>query len=325
MWKSCLLAIVLLVGGYIFEKQQLDALKIPFSAAMAALLTFGLTLSVLGLAGLPQTFKDWNRELSDISTWENGQLVTVTGRLRPASQTLKAPASRRDCLRYEYKAVAAGDQSSDEPPASKLWGVDACDGELVMPSGTVRVTGFAPLEKFSAASYGGDAYLPDAASFLARRKWKTTPKLSWDLLLNPATILGNEKGEWESDVATEGAKAELFDGLGAGSMSESQLLQRLRKRNWVFEERIVPPHSDVKLRGRFRAGKRVLDINFGIRESGTFIEPAVPGEKPSTNQTGALVNLALIVAGTVGLHYVFYSHRGQLFWNLLRWLEVDVR
>lgn len=324
MLKGCLFAIAVLAGSYYAELYFLEPLRLPFAAALAPILALGVTLSATGIYGLPQSLRDWKREVGDIGSWRDGDMVQVIGRLKAVGQPLKAPASQRDALLYEYSITSANEKPDAEsgPPASRLRGLDACDCLLITDKGSVRVSGFTPLQKFEASSFGGEAYLPQTAKFILSRKWRPTPKLSWDMVSNPALLVGSTSGEWEGDVATEEAEAKLLKGLpDKGERGEAQLLNRLRGGNWVVEERIVPPFAMVKLRGRYKQATQTLDINLSIKDALSVIEPARPDEKPKSEKIPALINLTLILGATLAAHYAVYTENGKLYTDFLRWLR----
>jgi hypothetical protein len=322
--KGCILAIVALVGAYYAETIFLDPLHLPFAGALAPILALGVTLSITGIYGLPQSLRDWKREVADIATWSDGDMVQVIGRLKAIGQPLKAPASQRDALLYEYNITSENNKPDpgEGAPSSKLWGLDACDCMIVTENGSVRVTGFSPLQKFDASTFGGEAYLPQTAKFILGRKWRSRPKLSWDIIANPALIVGNENGEWEGDVATEEAEVKLLKGLpDKGERGEAQLLNRLRGGNWVVEERIVPPFARVKLRGRYKKESQTLDINLSIKDAVSVIEPAGVEERPKSEKIPAIVNLALILAATIAAHYAVYNESGKIYVDFIKWLR----
>lgn len=324
MLKGCILAIIVLAGAYYAESYLLGPMHLPFTTALAPILALGVTLSVTGIYGLPQSMRGWKKEVGDIAGWNDGDMVQVIGRLKAVGQPLKAPASQRDALIYEYNITSEKDRpnSEDGPPTCKLWGLDACDCVLLTDNGSVKVTGFAPLQQFEASTFGGEAYLPQTAKFIIGRKWSARPKLSWDLIANPALIVGSKTGEWEGDVATEEADEKLLKGLAdKGERGEAQLLNRLRGGNWVVEERIVPPFAYVKLRGRYKKDLQALDINLSIKDAVGGIEPAKPGEKASSEKVPALINLALIVAATIAAHYAIYNENGKIYSDFIKWLR----
>lgn len=321
MWKGCLLAIGLLVGAYFAEVHFLGPLQLPFAEALAPALALGVTLSLMTLYGLPQSLRSWKTSVGDQSQWRDGEVIQVVGRLQAEGKPLKAPVSGRDALLYEYRALRKQDQAAgrEGPVECKLMGVDSCPCRLSTQNGSLRVSGFAPLQSFETTSYGGEAYLPQAARFILSRKWRPRPKLSWDLLKNPAKMVGNSEGEWEGDVATPEAEEKLLRGLAdQGSRGEEQLLHRLRGGNWIFEEQIVPPFAHVKLRGTYRQATQSLDINLSFQDAISSIEPAQADEKVASPLVSTLLFLVFKVGTTVLLHYVVYAENGKLYRELLR-------
>lgn len=325
MLKGCLLTIVVLAGAYYAELHLLQPLLLPYAQVLAPFLALGVALSVMGIYGLPERIQDWKKGSADISTWKDGHTIQVAGRLKAIGQPLKAPASQRDALLYEYSITSANENPdpSSGLPASRLRGLDACDCELIMNSGRIRVTGFAPLHEFEASKFGGEAYLPQTAKFILSRKWRPTPKLSWDLISNPALLVGSTNGEWEGDIASEEAEAKLLKGLpDKGERGQAQLLNRLRGGNWVVEERIVPPFAFVKLKGRYNQATQSLDINLNFKDSLSVIEPASPEEELKTDRIPAIIQLASKLVSTIAGHYAVYDDKGKLYKDFIQWLGV---
>ncbi len=326
MLRGCLLVIVVLAGAYFAEAHFLAPLQLRFAEVLAPLLALGVTLSVSGLYGLPRSLRGWKKEIADIGSWEDGQVVQVIGRIKAAGKPLKAPVSGRDALIYEYNATAENYKRSgnDRPPDHKLHGMDACDCEIVTENGSVRVTGFTPLHGYEFSKFGGDAYLPAAAKFILGRKWTRTPDVSWEMIANPALLVGNKTGEWEGDVATEMAEDRLLKGLPKDrEAAERQLLDRLRGGNWIFEEKILPPFTYVKLRGRYRTATNAIDINFSLKDALSSIEPAQQGDQPKTEKARAILNWLVITAVTMGLHYAVYHEGGRIYKDFIQWLRVE--
>lgn len=325
MLKGCLFTIVVLAGAYYAELHLLQPLLLPYAQVLAPFLALGVALSVMGIYGLPERIQGWKKGSADISTWKDGDTIQVAGRLKAIGQPLKAPASQRDALLYEYSITSANENPdpSSGLPASRLRGLDACDCELIMNSGRIRVTGFAPLHEFEASKFGGEAYLPQTAKFILSRKWRPTPKLSWDLISNPALLVGSTNGEWEGDIASEEAEAKLLKGLpDKGERGQAQLLNRLRGGNWVVEERIVPPFAFVKLKGRYNQATQSLDINLNFKDSLSVIEPASPEEKPSSDRIPAIVQLTFNLVTTIAGHYAVYNENGKLYKDFIQWLGI---
>ncbi len=326
MLKGCLLTIIILAGAYFVELRLLEPMQLPFAPLLAPCLAFGVALSIMGIYGLPQRLQGWKKEAADMGSWKDGDTIQISGRLKAVGQPLKAPASQRDALLYEYKITSANenpDPGGGGQPASQLRGLDACDCTLIMNNGSIRVTGFAPLQAFDVSKFGGEAYLPQTAKFILSRKWRPTPKLSWDLISNPALLVGSSSGEWEGDIATEEAEAKLLKGLpDKGERGEAQLLNRLRGGNWVVEERIVPPFAFVKIRGRYKQATQSLDINLSFKDSLSVIEPASPEEKASSDRFPAIMQLTFNLATTIAGHYAVYNENGKLYKDFIRWLGV---
>lgn len=260
--RGCLIPLAIFGIAYFLEKRYFDANQLPFPAAAAGILAFILTIAIGGILEMPNTYRKWAGPPPDLSAWQDGQIVQLSGRLKPAGQPLKAPFSRRPAVGYQYYAyVPAPHNANDDIPSARMRGNALGPCELGWNGGSIRVEGIAPLDAFPQDKFAGESIAAAVKEHVAKTQW-TVP-----------SVFSAET--WSAtNIWTEEAKRLLVSSSSLG--------------NWRYEERIIPPFAEVALVGTYRADPPRIDIQAGVMKAEHEIRPGKIG-------AGATVSFVLSV------------------------------
>ncbi len=293
--RGCLLPLAIFGIVYIFEKRHLDSQQLPFAGVGAAILAFVLMIAIGGLFEMPNTYRKWAGPAADLASWNDGELVRVSGRLKPLGATLKAPFSQRPAVAYEYYGYAWElSYRDDSIPSARMRGTALGPCEVALGGASIRVEGIAPLKAFPQDRFAAPSVGAAVREHVKRTRWSV-----------PSVF---DTASWDAnDIWTEDARARHAQDPAPG--------------DWRYEERIIPPFADVTIVGTYRANPPRIDIQRGIMTAEHEIGPRAS----NTAATAGFVLTVLfqglaMIAGAAGL-WVVHAGGGSKYRALLQSVE----
>jgi hypothetical protein len=293
--RGCLIPLAIFGAVYFFEKRHFDAQQLPFGGVAAGILAFVLMIAIGGLFEMPNTYRKWAGPPADLGSWKDGEIVRVSGRLKPVGQALKAPFSQRPAVAYEYYGYAWEPSYRDESiPSARMRGIALGPCELGLGGASIRVEGIAPLKAFTQDRFAAPGVGAAVREHVKRTRWSV-----------PSVF---DTASWEAnDIWTEDARARHAQDPAQG--------------DWRYEERIIPPFADVTIVGTYRANPPRIDIQRGIMTAEHEIGPRA-------SNAGSTVGFALtvlfqvlaMIAGAAGL-WLVHAGGGSRYRALLQSVE----
>ncbi|MFZ5484391.1 MAG: hypothetical protein ACOZB0_09185 [Pseudomonadota bacterium] len=315
MLRGCLALMLLYAVAVVLEYRWADAL--PFGGTVAVVLGLGVTLSLASVQGLAQAWRLRDRPQTDVSRWQDGQCIRISGTLVPTGPVPRAPFSERPAIYCAYAGRSHDNEVGDASRQVAHWrGQWAVPCALQTASAALAVLGVPALREVPETQFRGRAYLPQAARHLANTDWQVTPELAD--LPRVASMMSEGLAGLPAHVINRAALGAL--GLRIGETSEAELLDRIDPDHWLFSERVVEPATQVTLVGTYRAHPPAIDINLAAATSDHALHLGDAGQVARRHWRSTLGFVAVLGGLTLAAHYAVYGDNGAWYRAALRGL-----
>ncbi len=297
---GCLWLIALFGAAAVLTGRQVQALGLPQPWLFACLLALGVTLSLGSLQGVWLAWRQRGQPQAAEADLRDGALVRLSGVLQAEGQPLHAPISGREALFLRFDGTAPEVDRDHGGTRRPHWrGLHSAPCHLRSGPRRLVLRGFPTLRHIAEQQFSGPEHHPAAARLLAQTPWQIEPDLLAVDLHDAAQDMA--AGTGPLNVINRRALQRLQ--MEIGRTPQTELMQRLADRPWVFRERIVPPGIPVTVVGTYRAAQGVLDVGYGPQSPGHEIfmgEAAVLARQQFWVALG--IAAALWVATVAGLY-----------------------
>jgi hypothetical protein len=335
MWTGCIFFLLLFLAAFGVEWFLLPQAAEPYRWQFSLALAFLVTLALSNLWGLLHALGRLRLVSRDPSRWQDGERVAVSGEIRPLRHSLKAPASGRDVVVYEFQVLRPDYNAKNtrtQHGELTSYGMAPCG--IYTGASMVRLIGFPKLTAFPPQSFTSDAHRQRVAPYIASRHWVRRGRSIGDAIDHLQGIYNSPTESMEEHfarpdgvlaiptLADHGAPAATQRQPVDASLADRILAELVSRAIWM-RELVIEAGSTVTAFGVYRANLMAVEVSAPLHDVDRGVYPGAAGRVIGGLAAKALLTLLVMLAITGGAHYAALANDGELLRRFTAFLETS--
>lgn len=262
MKAGCLFILAVMVGSYFGYRELLKGTEFEDQYWLPVVLGVLVGFVIANIQGIFVALKQRSVLNKPRTSWTDGELVGISGRIQAARSPITSPFSGKSAVigEYEIKYRRTGKDQTDLGVYSGFYMVPC---SITSNYGSVKLIGFPILNEINTSSlYEEGQYWQSVGAYLASCKFQKRSANPIEAIKQLNSILTDDDGELRADYMQDHADLHLDD---AGQpASAEQIAETLASGRYYFEEKMIPNGEVVTAFGTYKAMKQVIDIGSGL-------------------------------------------------------------
>lgn len=320
--NGCLFMLLAWGGSAYFFWTRLDP-QLEARIWIAIGLGLAVTLVLGQILALLTSIKKLAVSGKSVETWKDGELVGISGAIRPKGFAITAPASGTQAVIVEYELERRVRRKTSK--GSETSYTKDISGFLMAPCGIqtkrgmVRLHGFPMMNHFSSKHYSDPAHFERMSEYLANTTYEPVTANPMKAIKELSAVYSDEDGDVlknfvhshslvRPDEWLQAAQVEDIDTEGDSERQNSikeRLLQDLSMNSYHVTEKIVPVGMEVTAFGTYNERAKAVDIGSGLKFATHSLQP---GELSAVARKGVIKSIfGLIFWSAVALTATYFA------------------
>lgn len=230
-------------------------------------LSFGYgCLCVLAFVNLWGIVQAWQKKRSfglPRSSWKDGNMVGVTGKIRALKAPIMAPFSKQEAVMVDYSIMFP--RGIDSPSDNRLcFGIMRTPCAVEFEGQSYKIQGMPVLTELKVQVLSPQTSFPAALEFVSAAEYQPMLNDPTEVDRAVSAAYKDSDGDIQTHFAVPDYKLLVVDKMKAQAGDNLRGLNPFR--GFLLEERFVPHDAEVSINGTFLASQNVIDIGGGVNK-----------------------------------------------------------